>query len=220
MSKKVVAIDGPAGSGKSSVSRAAAQRLGFGYLDTGAAYRALTWASQHLPEFELENLPNLDLPFAFDYSISTNPANYWVKVGQTDLTEAIRSTEVAEAVAQIARIQEVRDYMKQLTRALVEECPNPGIVVEGRDTTTVVLPDADTRILLTASEEVRLERRSSELGTKSSNEVAKQVSERDRSDSKVVDFLSPAPGVQLIDSTDLNFDQTVDAVISLVNVAN
>lgn len=220
MSKIVVAIDGPAGSGKSSVSKAAAQKLGFGYLDTGAAYRALTWASQHLPEFELENLPNLDLPIVFDYSISTNPANYWVKVGQTDLTEAIRSSEVAEAVAQIARIQEVRDYMKQLTRALVEECPNRGIVVEGRDITTVVLPDADTRILLTASEEVRLERRSSELGNKSAHEVAKQVSERDRSDSKVVDFLSPAPGVQLIDSTDLNFDQTVDAVVSLVNAAN
>lgn len=219
MSKIIVAIDGPAGSGKSSVSKAAAAKLGFGYLDTGAAYRALTWATMHLPGFELENLSTLDLPTVFDYTISTDPKNYWVKVGAQDLTEAIRSTEVAEAVAQVARIPEVRSYMKQLTRALVAECPNPGIVVEGRDITTVVLPDAQKRILLTASEEVRLSRRSNELGTDQVHEVAKQVSERDKSDSKVVDFLTPAPGVTLLDSTNLNFDQTVDAVINEINAA-
>ncbi|MFM6979923.1 MAG: (d)CMP kinase [Micrococcales bacterium] len=220
MSKLIVAIDGPAGSGKSSVSKAAAKRLGFGYLDTGAAYRALTWATQNLEGFELETLPIRDLPTDFDYAISTNPDNYWVKVGSSDLTEAIRSTEVAEGVAEVARIPEVRSYMKQLTKAIVDECPYPGIIVEGRDITTVVLPDATKRILLTASEEVRLSRRSSELGNKTAQQVAKQVSERDKSDSKVVDFLNPAPGVTLLDSTDLNFDQTVDAVVNLVNAAN
>lgn len=217
MSDFLVAIDGPAGSGKSSVSKAAAKKLGFGYLDTGAAYRALTWAVQNLPGFSLDNLASIDLPTEFDYSISTNPENYWVKVGQTEVTEAIRSSSIAEAVSQVAKIGQVRNYMKQLTEAIVAECPYPGIVVEGRDITTVVLPAAQKRILLTASEEVRLTRRSKELGEIQVQKVAKQVSERDRSDSKVVDFLNPSPGVSLIDSTNLNFDQTVDAVVNYVN---
>lgn len=218
MSKVVVAIDGPAGSGKSSVSKAVATRLGFGYLDTGAAYRALAWASLNLPGFELDKLPLLDLPIVFDYAISTDPKNYWVRVGSTDLTDAIREQAVAEFVSQVARISEVRSYMKQLTRALVDECPNPGIVVEGRDITTVVLPDATARLLLTASEEVRLKRRSAEVDLHAS-EVAKQVSARDASDAKVVDFMTPAEGVVLVDSTELDFEQTVAAVVAEVNHA-
>ena len=106
--------------------------------------------------------------------------------------------------------------MKQLTRAIVDECPTPGIVVEGRDITTVVLPDAQTRLLLTASEEVRLERRSAELGSANNQQVARQVSQRDASDAKVVDFMTPADGVTLIDSSNLNFAQTVAAVLETI----
>jgi cytidylate kinase len=213
MSDFFVAIDGPAGSGKSSVSKQAARELEWGYLDTGAAYRALTWATQNVAGLGLEALAVTDLPKAFEYSISTDPNNYWVKVGAEDVTEAIRATAVAESVSSVARIPEVRAYMKALTRAIVADCARPGIIVEGRDITTVVLPDAPVRLLLTASEEVRLSRRSAEIGATEHSEVARQVSQRDASDAKVVDFMNPAEGVTLIDSSDLNFAQTVAAVL-------
>jgi CMP/dCMP kinase len=214
-----VAVDGPAGSGKSSVSKQAARELGWGYLDTGAAYRALTWAVQHLDGFELEALAELNLPEVFEYDISTNPDDYWVRVGERDLTDAIRSTEVAEAVSAVARIPQVRAYMKWLTRSIVAGCGRPGIIVEGRDITTVVLPDAEVRLLLTASEEVRLSRRSAEIGAAETSQVQKQVSQRDASDAKVVDFMNPADGVTLIDSSELNFEQTVAAVLEQIAAA-
>ena len=216
MSQFVVAIDGPAGSGKSSVSKQVARELGFGYLDTGAAYRALAWAVQNLAGFSLDQIPAKDLFKEFDYQISLDPDDYWVRVGDKDLTVAIRSSAVAESVSSVARIPEVRTFMKALTRNLVSESALPGVVVEGRDITTVVAPDAEIKILLTASEEVRLKRRSAELSEATAASVKRQVSERDASDSKVVDFMTPAPGVQLVDSSDLNFEQTVSAVVSLI----
>ena len=216
MSQLLVAIDGPAGSGKSSVSKQVARELGFGYLDTGAAYRALAWAVQNQADFDLELLPSLDLETKFDYQISLNPDDYWVRIGDNDLTSAIRSSAVAESVSAVARIPEVRSFMKSLTRELVAKSELPGVVVEGRDITTVVAPDAQIKILLTASEEVRLKRRSAELSEATAESVKRQVSERDANDSKVVDFMTPAPGVQLVDSSDLNFEQTVSAVISLI----
>ncbi len=216
MSQFLVAIDGPAGSGKSSVSKQVARVLGFGYLDTGAAYRALAWAVQHLEDFNLEQLSSKDLATEFDYQISLNPDDYWVRVGENDLTAAIRTSAVAESVSAVARIPEVRAFMKSLTRKLVADSNLPGVVVEGRDITTVVAPDAQIKILLTASEEVRLKRRSAELSEATAESVKRQVSERDASDSKVVDFMTPAPGVQLVDSSDLNFEQTVSAVVSLI----
>ena len=216
MSQFLVAIDGPAGSGKSSVSKQVARELGFGYLDTGAAYRALAWAVQNLSGFSLDQIPAKDLFKEFDYQISLDPDDYWVRVGDKDLTAAIRSSAVAESVSSVARIPEVRTFMKALTRNLVSESALPGVVVEGRDITTVVAPDAEIKILLTASEEVRLKRRSAELSEATAASVKRQVSERDASDSKVVDFMTPAPGVQLVDSSDLNFEQTVSAVVSLI----
>jgi cytidylate kinase len=209
----IVAIDGPAGSGKSSVSKALALKLGFGYLDTGAAYRALTWAVSN-QKIDLENLSAAEIPQKFDYAISLDPSNYWVKAFNVDVTEAIRSPEIAAHVSQVARMPEVRLYMKELTRTLVRGSALPGVVVEGRDITTVVFPDAQTRILLTASEEVRLSRRSAELPAGVS--LTDMVTKRDQTDSKVVDFMTPAEGVSLLDSTELSFDDTVDAVIHLV----
>ncbi|CAB4603891.1 unannotated protein [freshwater metagenome] len=216
MSTKIIAIDGPAGSGKSSVSKQVARELGFGYLDTGAAYRALAWACLNLPEFSVESLANLNLNEAFDYQISTDPDNFWVKVGDADVTAAIREPQVAEFVSQVARIPEVRTFMKDLTHRLVAGSGKVAVVVEGRDITTVVAPDAPIRLLLTASEAVRLKRRSAELSESSVASVMRQVSERDASDSKVVDFMTPAPGVQLVDTSDLNFNQSVSAVIALI----
>lgn len=209
----IVAIDGPAGSGKSSVSKACAKALDFGYLDTGAAYRALTYAILNLG-LEVANRSAEEIKANFDYSISLDPKDYWVRVGGLDVTYEIRNPSVGEVVSQFAGLTEVRRYMFTLTRELVLESGLPGVIVEGRDITTKVFPEAKTRILLTASEEVRLGRRSAELpeGTI----VADQVTKRDQNDSKVVDFLMPAEGVILVDSSELDFDQTVSKVIELV----
>ena len=208
----IVAIDGPAGSGKSSVSKACAKELGYGYLDTGAAYRALTFAILN-HGLEVANRSSEEIVANFAYSISLDPLDYWVKIGDRDVTYEIRSTQVGEGVSQFAVLPQVRQYMLDLTRALVQHSGLQGVIVEGRDITTKVFPEAKTRILLTASEEVRLGRRSAELpeGTV----VADQVTKRDQNDSKVVDFLVPAPGVKLVDSTELDFDQTVRAIIAL-----
>jgi cytidylate kinase len=210
---QIIAIDGPAGSGKSSVSKAVAKELDFGYLDTGAAYRALTWAvlNQNL---DVANSSAQEIAQSFDYSISLDPEDYWVKVADLDLTYEIRLASVGEAVSQFASLPQVRQYMHLLTKELVNSSGLAGVVVEGRDITTAVFPDAEKRILLTASEEVRLERRSAELPEGTS--IADQVTKRDQNDSKVVDFLVPALGVHLVDSTELDFDSTVKAIIALV----
>jgi len=214
MSKTIVAVDGPAGSGKSSVSKQAARQLGFGYLDTGAGYRALTKTTLDAG-IDLATVGEQDLDALFDYSISTDPDNYWVRVGDKDLTIAIRSQEVELNVSKVAAQPKVRTFMRQITRSLAESCPNEGIIVEGRDITTVVMPDAKVKVLLTASEEVRLRRRSLDLlGTGS---LAAQLSDRDKKDSKVVDFLNPAPGVTLLDTTELDFEQSVIALVDLIN---
>lgn len=214
MSKHIVAVDGPAGSGKSSVSKAAASNLGFGYLDTGAGYRALTQTGLALG-LNLETLSEQNLKEIFPYEISTDPANYWVRVGQSDLTQAIRSREVELNVSKVAAQPPIRAFMREITRSIASSCTRPGIIVEGRDITTVVLPDAKTRVLLTASEEVRLGRRSADLAEGSS--VSQQLSERDKKDSKVVDFLNPADGVELLDTTDLSFEESVAALVDLIN---
>ena len=214
MSDLIVAVDGPAGSGKSSVSKQAARQLGFGYLDTGAGYRALTKTALDAG-VELESVGEQDLSVLFDYSISTDPDNYWVKVGSRELTEAIRTQEVELNVSKVAAQPKVRSFMREITRSLAANCPNKGIIVEGRDITTVVMPDAKVRVLLTASEEVRLNRRSLDLPGSVSLEA--QLSDRDKKDSRVVDFLNPAPGVTLLDTTELDFEQSVNALVDLIN---
>jgi cytidylate kinase len=133
-----------------------------------------------------------------------------------DITEAIRLPRIAESVSAVAQVQAVRRFMKELTRRLVSESDLPGVVVEGRDITTVVAPDAPVRLLLTASEEVRLERRAKELSPEDLATLRKQVLERDKSDSKVVDFMKPAEGVDLVDTTNLDFEQSVQAVLSII----
>jgi cytidylate kinase len=214
MSQVVVAVDGPAGSGKSSVSKAAASQLGFGYLDTGAGYRALTLTALN-KNLDLESVGELDLKEIFPYVISTDPENYFVRVGEQDFTEGIRSKEVELNVSKVAAQPKVRAFMREITRSIANDCKNPGIIVEGRDITTVVMPDAETRVLLTASEEVRLGRRSIDL--QSDGSISAQVSDRDKKDSKVVDFLNPAPGVFLLDTTELSFEGSVAALVDLIN---
>ena len=212
----VVAIDGPAGSGKSSVSKQVARALGFGFLDTGAAYRALAWHS--LAQGADTSDPSAVLLVAadFPYAISLDPDEFWVRVGVSDVTLAIREPRVTDAVSGVARVPEIRDSVNALFRRLIGESALPGVVVEGRDITTVVAPDAPVRILLTASPEVRAARRSAEVTTQDAASVADALHRRDASDSRVVDFLTAAPGVVVVDSTDLDFNQTVAAVLDVV----
>ena len=124
---------------------------------------------------------------------------------------------MSQSVSAIARHPRVREGLVQHFRDVIRACDAPGIIMEGRDITTVVAPDAEVRVLLTATEEVRIARRAAELeGIVESPEVGASLSARDKSDQKVVDFMNAAPGVSVLDSTDLSFDDTVKALIALV----
>jgi len=217
-----IAIDGPSGSGKSSVSKAVARRLGVGYLDTGAMYRALTWwcleQGLELSDTDAVATAARDLPL----EIGTDPDAPTVSVGGTDVSEAIRTTRVSTAVSAVATNLEVRAVLQQLQRDLIARIAGRvgGVVVEGRDITTVVAPDARVRVLLTASEEARLRRRSAELhGTVDAASVEAtrdQVVRRDADDSTVVEFQVAADGVVTVDSSHLDFDESVEAVLDVV----
>jgi len=211
-----VAIDGPAGSGKSSVSKAAARALDYAYLDTGAAYRAVTWhvLDQGVDPTDADAvIGTLD---SFGYEISTDPDTFYVRVNEQDVTEAIREPRVTGHVSAVARIPVVRQYLNDLFRDIMAVTTKPGIIAEGRDITTVVAPDADARILLTASEEARMARRAAELPTQDAGLTQTALKARDAADAKVSEFMTAAPGVTLVDSTDLDFDGTVAAVVAVI----
>ena len=217
-----IAIDGPSGSGKSSVSKAVARRLGVGYLDTGAMYRALTWwcleRGLDLTDADAVAGAARDLPL----EIGTDPGAPTVRVAGTDVTDAIRTTAVSTAVSTVATNRDVRPVLQQLQRDLMARIAEQtgGVVAEGRDITTVVAPDARVRVLLTASEEARLRRRSAELhGAVDEEAVAAtrdQVVRRDRDDSTVSSFTEAADGVILVDTSDLDLDESVEAVLDVV----
>lgn len=213
----VVAIDGPSGSGKSSVSKEVARRLGLAYLDTGAMYRAVTW---HCIDLGLD----LDDAVAVEHAtrtieldISTNPDAELVHVGAADVTAAIREPEVSTAVSAVATKLGARAELIRLQKQMIADAGRR-MVVEGRDITTVVAPGAEVRLLLTASEEARMARRGLQLGgTQDGGQLTTQVLDRDKKDSTVVNFHTAADGVVTVDSSDLDFEQTVQAVLEVVH---
>lgn len=219
-----VAIDGPSGSGKSSVSRAVARRLGLAYLDTGAMYRALTWwclwAEVDLADVEEVARRSRTLPLR----MSTDPADPRVHVAEDDVTAEIRTTEVSTMVSRVATNLAVRADMRQRQRDLIAAARREqgGVVVEGRDITTVVAPDAEVRILLSASEEARLARRARELYSADDDAAVAatrdQVLRRDRDDATVSAFFDPAEGVVGIDTSALTFNESVAAVLASVDL--
>ncbi len=216
----VVAIDGPAGSGKSSVARAVAAQLGYGFLDTGAAYRALTWWALDR-EIDLSDEDAIaGLLGRFRYSISLDPELERFAVGDVDVTAVIREPRISLAVSAVAQNLRVREWMKNSARDLATHSSFPGVVAEGRDMTTVVFPDASTRILLTAREEVRIERRAGDVVGRDLAETTASVRERDAKDSNVVDFFTAAPGVTVVDSSDINFSDTVSAIVDIVRAGS
>jgi cytidylate kinase len=216
----VVAIDGPAGSGKSSVARAVAAQLGFGFLDTGAAYRALTWWALDRGIDLSDEDAIAALLDSFPYSISLDPVSERVAVGDVDVTAKIRDPRISLAVSAVAQNLRVREWMKDSARRLATTSGFPGVVAEGRDMTTVVFPDSSTRILLTAREEVRIVRRAGEVAGRDLAETTASVRERDAKDSNVVDFFTAAPGVTVVDSSDINFSDTVSAIVDIVRAGS
>jgi cytidylate kinase len=213
-----VAIDGPAGSGKSTVSREVARRLGWQLLDTGSVYRALTWFGLQRgvdldnEQSEIELVPE----FLAAWRLSLNPDESWVRVGDADVTAAIRTTEISSQVSKVARIIPVREAVNERFRELMFGTDAPGIVAEGRDITTVVAPDAAVRILLTADEAVRIRRRQAEQQGDDAAQVAASVAARDARDSQVVNFTTAADGVRVVDSTTLDLDTVIDTVLGLI----
>lgn len=218
----VVAIDGPSGSGKSSVSRAVARTLGVGFLDTGAMYRAVAW-------WCLEQGIDLDdqavvagAAHAMPLRLTTDPDSPSVVVGESDVSAAIRQSRISERVSQVATNLAVREILVRRQRELISEtvARTGGCVAEGRDITTVVAPDADVRVLLTASVEVRLARRATELHGEADHDAVEatrdQIVRRDRDDGTVADFLTAADGVVTVDTSDLDFDGSVAAVLQVV----
>lgn len=212
----VIAIDGPSGSGKSSVSKEVARRLRVAYLDTGAMYRALTWhclnADIDLQDAEAVEQASRDLVL----DMSTSPREEYVRVGGVEVTDLIREPAISSAVSTVATTLGARTELIRRQRAIIDE-HHRRIVVEGRDITTVVAPGAEVRMLLTASEEARLRRRGAQLGgTQTAAELAAQVTQRDAKDSAVVNFTQAADGVVTLDSSDLDFEETVQAALVIV----
>ena len=226
-----VAIDGPAGVGKSSTSKALAKYYGFAYLDTGAMYRACAWWCMHKgidldaetidEQLVTETVGEFFTDSHFD--ISVDPDDPKVYADDEDISEAIRSSEVSSHVSKVSNIIPVRHVLIAAQRAYIAReasvdsfSEGAGIVAEGRDITTVVAPDAEVRILLTAREEVRQARRS---GQAVSGVGAENVAARDKADSKVTNFTSAAEGVLTVDNSDLNFGETLDVLVRIVDDA-
>jgi len=226
----VVAVDGPSGSGKSSVSREVARRLGLAYLDTGAMYRAATWwcLDQGVPLTDAAAVAAAvrDLPLV----MGVDPDDPAVVVDGRDVGVAIRTTEISSRVSAVATNLEARAELGRRQREIIETertggwSGGRGVVAEGRDITTVVAPDADVRVLLTADEAARLARRARELhGSDDAAAIAAthdQVVRRDADDSTVVQFQVAADGVVTVDSSELDLPQTVDAVLAVVTGAS
>ncbi|HET7783162.1 MULTISPECIES: (d)CMP kinase [Micrococcaceae] len=215
----VVAIDGPSGSGKSSVSKEVARRLRLAYLDTGAMYRALTWdcVARGIDLDDAAAVEQAARDLVLD--LSTSPHDDYVRVDGVDVTDAIREPAISSAVSAVATTLGARTELIRRQRELIEK-HHRRMVVEGRDITTVVAPGAEVRMLLTASEEARLRRRGMQLGgTQDAEQLAAQVTHRDAKDSTVVNFTKAASGVVTLDSSDLDFEQTVAAALVIVTKA-
>lgn len=212
----IVAIDGPSGTGKSSTSKAVAAQLGLSYLDTGAQYRAITW-------WMVNNGIDLDDPSAIaavagkaEIVSGTDPAAPTITVDGTDVSAPIRTTEVTSKVSAVSAVPEVRARITELQRTIALGAEK-GIVVEGRDIGTTVLPDADLKIFLTASPEARAARRSGELKGSDVKATQEALVARDKADSsRKTSPLAKAGDAVEVDTSDLTLQQVIECVVTLV----
>ena len=217
MRKLIIAIDGPVGSGKSTVARRVAELLGYAYLDSGAMYRALAWKalSRSVPLDSAEKLEALARDTRID--LEAAPGGLRVRLDGADVTEAIRSAEVSQASSKIAMFPGVRKVLVAEQRRAGGQ---GGVVMEGRDIGTVVFPDADLKIYLDATVEVRAERRWRERQQKGDTiELARmieEVHERDRRDrERETSPLVRAADAVLVDNTAMDVEETSRLIILL-----
>jgi len=212
----VIAVDGPSGSGKSSISKESANRLGFNFLDTGAMYRSVTWfcITENLDKEEMiiERINNK----AFKLDISTDPLKDQVKVNDEDVSKIIREDEITSQVSHFAAMPKIRQFLVSKQRELVKTS-NSGIIVEGRDIGSVVLPEADFKIFITANDDVRAKRRAIQIDS-NENDVLVAQRKRDLLDSsrKVSPLVIP-DGAVILDNSDLDFEQSVEKFIEIVS---
>jgi cytidylate kinase len=249
ISNRIIAIDGPAGSGKSSTAKGVAQKLQFKYLDTGAMYRAVTLycllnevplqdsISVHCAVLQLisETTNNALLDSASSdvntgLQIGTAVDEQKVMIAGVDVTAQIRTAEVSSNVKYISGNPDARALIVILQQKITEELMGEGLVLEGRDVTDVIAPNASVKVLMTASAEVRARRRAQQLGSDSSAEVEKEVLQkivqRDEADSKTTNFqvedltTEEKRGIHILDTSELNLEQSINAVVDFYNTAN
>ena len=206
----IVAIDGPAGAGKSSVARGLAARLGFHYLDTGAMYRALTWLALH-EGVALDDGPGLEA-LAQAHQVTFGDADT-VEIAVEDVTTRIREPEIDAAVPVVARHPEVREVMRARQRELGRSGDS---VIEGRDIGVVVVPDAEVKVWLVADPAVRARRRHLERGGLAIEELAEELRRRDERDA--INTHRAEDAVE-VDTTELSLDEVIDRIARLVEAA-
>lgn len=221
MKKPVIAIDGYSSTGKSSISKIIAQKLGIIHLDTGALYRGVTWfALQNcLNEDGSINLKSLFSSFnEIELEFKNDNGELVLFLNHIDISKAIRTNEVSENVSFVAKQKEVRDFLLQSQRSLAEK---GGIIMDGRDIGTVVLPNADYKFFLTASIDERTKRRHQELLSLGIEANEQQVKEnliiRDKIDSeREIAPLKQADDAIVIDNTSLSKQETIDSILSFI----
>ncbi|WP_253859816.1 (d)CMP kinase [Prauserella alba] len=220
----MVALDGPSGTGKTTVARKLAAKLGAGYLDTGAMYRVVTLAVLDAGVDPLDADAVAALARAVRCEVATDPATPGARLDGTDVGETIRTPRVDAAVSAVSAVPEVRELLVQRQRTLIEEVAREagGVVVDGRDIGTVVAPDAPLKVFLTASAEVRAARRGAQ-DTAAGREtdqaaVLASVERRDRLDSsRVSSPLRPAEDAVEFDTSDLSIEQVLVALTELAS---
>jgi len=212
----VIAMDGPSGTGKSTVARGVATRLGARYLDTGAMYRAATLAVLQAGVDPTDAVRVSEVVEKAQIDVGTDPARPAVHLDGVGVDREIRSAEVTGAVSAVSAVPAVRAQLVAAQRALIEDGP---IVVEGRDIGSVVWPTACPKVFLTASAEVRAQRRAGELGTPDDGavaEVAADIERRDHLDStRAASPLTRADDAVIVDTTELDIDEVINRLVDM-----
>lgn len=214
MKKLVVAIDGPAGAGKSTVAQMAAKELGFTYIDTGAMYRAVAWKSLQQGKTVTDALIN-DVVKDIDIVLDYKEGKTRVFVDGTEVTSEIRTPEVTGIVSQVAALGPVRERLTDLQRKMATQ---GSVIMDGRDIATNVLPNADIKIFLTASIEERADRRYQEMKAKGYDvdlkKLQEEIAARDKADSeREISPLVQAEDAELLDTSDMSIEEVVKAIL-------
>jgi cytidylate kinase len=215
--KLVIAIDGPAGSGKSTVSKTVAERLGYCYVDTGAMYRAIAWKALYLHVSLQDAEAVTELARQAKLELTCDPRQFQISVDGTDVTTAIRTPEISDASSKVSALAAVRRELVAQQQQLGE---HGGVVMEGRDIGTVVFPKADLKIFLDASPEARGDRRHAqdivEGKVVDRDQTLEEVRKRDHRDaSRATSPMVAAPDAVHLDTTHLSVDEVVEKILGL-----